>query len=690
MSKTWKSRVIIGFGLVMLAAMAAWPASARSKAELLKGRALLAHSAPESVSMGPSSAFIEVAIDDVTGQFTMGEPNGGPILLYGHPNPWSTFTTIRVDGTDYVNRNSPGGESVTWGAQVQPPTTTGNTSEGIWQVGTTPIQVHQIITLVTGSSTGNPDTYLIQYKLVNTDTAAHIVGCRIMFDTDLDNNDGAPFQVPGTGSVTLEQEWAGAVVPPYFFVFNDLTTPSVTTEGSLTSGAVNPLPDKFQIAAWPNVYSTSFDYTVDPSATITNDSAYNVFWMSHDLAGGSNVTFGTYYGLGGINVDNQPPLVTALTAPEALECVNSLYTPNPFTISLYVSNTTPGVAVTVTGITATLALPPGLVLASGTLAQSIPDEAPGDSKLVSWQVRADGSATGPLSYSIQLNSANAGNKTLTKSVTVPVGCLTNCPSITIVSVNGSTCPNPLVLVNVLEASGSPITGLTSAAFCLSENGVSKTVTATPGAVAGQYVLAFTTSDTSTTAKTLDVCVTAEECTVHAQGRYNCTCVLTCGATVPAKAVVNTSVAFAGTVTATECGQAPTFSWSFGDGSASVSGQNVSHTYTAAGTYSWTMTATANGVACTASGRITIVLPPNVTLIKKVAPPFKFVVTGSNLQNGIRVFINNTEWTSVIWKNTGKIQLTGGANLKLAVPKNQARTFRFLNPDGGEVSQTWSW
>jgi hypothetical protein len=257
-------------------------------------------------------------------------------------------------------------------------------------------------------------------------------------------------------------------------------------------------------------------------------------------------------------------------------------------------------------------------------------------------------------------------------------------------VNGSTCPYPQVLVSVHEASGSPITGLTSAAFCLSENGVSKTVTATPGTLAGQYVLTFTTSDTSTTAKALDVCVTADDCTVHAQGMYNCTCVLTCGASVPAKAVVNTSVAFAGTVTATACAQTPTFSWSFGDGSAPVTGQNVNHTYTSAGTYSWTMTATANGVVCTASGRITIILPPNVTAFRKVAPPFSIACTGSNLQNGITVSINGIPWSKVTWKNTGKIVIKGGGALKLKVPQGATTTFLFVNPDGGQQTTTWSW
>ncbi len=45
---------------------------------------------------------------------------------------------------------------------------------------------------------------------------------------------------------------------------------------------------------------------------------------------------------------------------------------------------------------------------------------------------------------------------------------------------------------------------------------------------------------------------------------------------------------------------------------------------------------------------------------------------------------------MLWKNTAKIQLTGGASLKLAVPKGTAKTFRFVNPDGGEASQTWGW
>ena len=138
----------------------------------------------------------------------------------------------------------------------------------------------------------------------------------------------------------------------------------------------------------------------------------------------------------------------------------------------------------------------------------------------------------------------------------------------------------------------------------------------------------------------------------------------------------------------------TYSWALGEGSTSTA-QNPSHTFTQAGSFTAVLTVTdsaahtaqAQGVTITATNPVA---PPVITLIKKVAPPFSIVVMGSNLQSGIKVYIGTTQWPSVLWKSTGKIKLTGGASLKLAVPKGTTRTFRIVNPDGGEVSQTWGW
>ena len=371
---------------------------------------------PGPLSMGPGSTYIELSVDDLSGQFTMGIP-GGPVLLFGHPYPWSSYTSIRADGTVYTNDGGP------FGSAIQPPTNSGNTNEGIWNIASTGLRVHQKLTLVTSATTGHQDAYLIEYKIENTDVVSHTVGCRVFLDTKVGDNDNAPFQVPGTGSILNEAEWNTPAIPPYFFVFDDLYNPTVTCQGTLLGGLIATPPDRFQVVDWGNVYgSFPFDYTVDTGQTIY-DTAYSAFWLDRTVPAGQSVTFSTYYGIGGINVNTQPPVATALTAPATLDCVGGQFSPNPFTASLYLSNTLPGQVGTVTGLSATLSLPPGLSLASGTLTQTIGDLALGASALKSWIIQADGSATGTLSYTITVTSTSTGSKVLTQQVTVPPGCV---------------------------------------------------------------------------------------------------------------------------------------------------------------------------------------------------------------------------------------------------------------------------
>lgn len=345
----------------------------------------------------------------------MGIP-GGPEVLYGHPYPWSSYSSVKVDGVVYTNKGH------AFGTLVQTPTTVGQTNEGIWYLGTGPLKVHQRITLVTSTTTSHPDTYLIEYVVENNDSVSHTVGVRVMLDTKIGTNDNAPFKVPGTGSITHETQWSGASVPPYFFVFDDLYNPTVTCQGTLLGGQVATAPDTFQVADWGDIYGTAFDYTVNPGATIS-DTAYAVHWVDRVLPPGASVTFGTYYGLGSVAVDTTPPLATALTAPSALDCIFNQLSPNPFSVSLYLSNTLSGSSGTVYGVTAALSLPAGLSLASGTLTQNVGDLALGASTLQSWNVQASGAVTGTLTYNIQVNSAGQGSKTVTGQVYVPPGCV---------------------------------------------------------------------------------------------------------------------------------------------------------------------------------------------------------------------------------------------------------------------------
>ena len=164
--------------------------------------------------------------------------------------------------------------------------------------------------------------------------------------------------------------------------------------------------------------------------------------------------------------------------------------------------------------------------------------------------------------------------------------------------------------------------------------------------------------------------------------------MTCSATVPATGEPGAPTAFSATPS---CGETyAAYDWDFGDGSAHSSLRNPSHTYASPGPRTWSLSVTVGDQHASKTGTINVVNPPVIGSMKKVAPPFKFVVAGSNLQNGVRVFIDGVEWTSVAWKKATKVQITGGASLKAAVPKGVVKTFRFVNPDGGEASLAWSW
>lgn len=237
---------------------------------------------------GISNTFVEVAVGS-NGQFTMGTLAGDPddggkddnkLLLYGHgSSPWSSETLIRIDGTDYRFHECNPTVSVN-----------GNTCTATATISG--VTVQQILTLMTNPFTNREDVVAIKYQYTNNSGSAKQVGVRIMLDTMLGHNDGAPFRVNGE-DVKTEVEFTGNDVPQYWQAFDNLDDPSVVSTGFFYFNSAEK-PDKVQFAHWAQIHGHSWDYQVTDGHPVTGDSAVAAYFTRNVGAGGTNSVV-TYY-----------------------------------------------------------------------------------------------------------------------------------------------------------------------------------------------------------------------------------------------------------------------------------------------------------------------------------------------------------------------------------------------------------
>jgi hypothetical protein len=350
-----------------------------------------------------TGSFAIGASPDSTGNATPNSWN----LSYRWPDASSTsYTTIRIDGADYVYGVS--------GNQREAPTKiNARTNRSSWQIGD--IEVTQTLQIGSNSQTGQKDAAIIAYTLRNTGGSPRSVGTRVMIDTEINQSDGFPFRVPGSGIISNETEFTGTLVPDTVLAAATPTTDKYVTASVLKSGGATA-PDRLVLASWSNLSLNSYDYTVDPAVSLTDDSAYALYWNPKPLGSGESRTFVTLYGIGQATVNPAAPLALSVRGPAALGRTWNDYTPNPFDITATISNT--GTSSTA-GTQLSLNLPAGLQLVSGSATQTIGNLAAGKEQQVSWRVRAPLQHTrATLSYSVAASATGVAAKTVSRSITL--------------------------------------------------------------------------------------------------------------------------------------------------------------------------------------------------------------------------------------------------------------------------------
>ena len=95
------------------------------------------------------------------------------------------------------------------------------------------------------------------------------------------------------------------------------------------------------------------------------------------------------------------------------------------------------------------------------------------------------------------------------------------------------------------------------------------------------------------------------CTSTGAVTVSMNCQISCEASaLPVAGEAPLAVSFHASSTATDCTEAPVYTWNFGDGGTSFD-QNPSHTYSAAGEHQWQLTVTTGGVTCTRTGSVKV-------------------------------------------------------------------------------------
>lgn len=360
-----------------------------------------------------------------TGRFSVGTTGGDPDrltdqnkhLIYGGDDPWTSYTTIRVDNQNWVyggETDRRAGFNALYGEMIQPPTIVEGKIESSWRLG--PVQVWQILSITRSSTTGLLDTAQIEYHVENIDSVPHMVGVRLMLDTMLGANDGAPFRVDDRG-ITTDSVYYAVDMPQFWQAFDSLANPQVMSQGTLTGRGVTT-PDRVYFTNWGSLADSAWNFDFTPGRDFQRigefelDSAIALFWDQVSLAPGESRSFVSYYGLGGVTIA-PGELIVGVTSPAEITAEPGGF--QTFSIVAYVQNDGQGDAL---DVVAELKLPPGLQIVGSQAKVALDELKVGETKQTGWQVGVHSIADGVFTYEVEVTARNSEPNRVRRNVQV--------------------------------------------------------------------------------------------------------------------------------------------------------------------------------------------------------------------------------------------------------------------------------
>ncbi len=359
--------------------------------------------------------------DNAKGRFAIETTGGAPMedaddnkpLVYGRPKPWTSYTTLKINNVNYVFGGSTkrrAGNDANYGEVTEGPVIKND------QIYTSTlidgIKVEQILSIVKSSTTGLYDTTQIKYRLINNSNQEKEVGLRIMLDTMLGQNDGAPFRLADK-AVTTDNLYLQEELPRFWQAFDSITNPTVTSQGTFRGPGVTA-PDKVYFADWGSLADGDWNFDFNPGEEFVRkgeyeiDSAIALMWEPKLIEPNEEITYVTNYGLGGIKV--VPGLLAlGVTSPAEFTFDENNQS---FPVVAYIENTS---EITAENVQVEIDLPQQFT--TNNPVKEIGNLESRNTAQVSWQVRPSGEEIpGNMTYRVNVSADNTDSNQVQREI----------------------------------------------------------------------------------------------------------------------------------------------------------------------------------------------------------------------------------------------------------------------------------
>ena len=264
--------------------------------------------------------YLEFSINKNTGFFSVATLGGHPQktaddnmkLLYDGDSIETSFTTVRIDGTDYIFGQEYGIFGLKSDISDIVADAVNNTLTVTWTLED--ISVTQKAYLSRTDNTSTTGNVRVEYQIVNTSaTESHEVGLRVMLDNALGEID-APITMAQRESAPVAKEAEfftvgsdGTIRDPGMYVRFMDSYESPSKEAYINfEGLSNPEPDRMIVGHWYNLAASKWDY--EPDTDLVFDSGFNkygtadtataLYWGESEYAPGERFTPSVTYGVG--------------------------------------------------------------------------------------------------------------------------------------------------------------------------------------------------------------------------------------------------------------------------------------------------------------------------------------------------------------------------------------------------------